>query len=219
MEPRRSDPGKLVAMKKTILLFLLLLYGCATTQNKTVIPNDTVSFVKDAWVFSFSPNMPAHPTTSGTGWYFDFPSSDGVHYLLVPYRASKPHQTLTITYRVSGTGKFVGADTGCNRAPNFRPMLERNGDMMGATQEFYRWWSNPDFAPLVADGQVHTLTVPLVSARWSDVYGKFNATEFSASLKDLMAVGVTFGSGCTAGHGAWTTGGKARFELLNFQIL
>jgi len=209
-------------MKKLFLLALLfVLVGCATTSNKTTIPSDTVSFIKDAWVFSFSPNMPAHPTSTGTGWYFDFPSSDGVHYALVPYHATKPHQTLTITYRisvVSGAPKFVGADTGCNRALNFRPMLERAGDMMGATQEFYRWWSNPDFASLVADGQIHTFAIPLVSARWSDVYGKFNATEFQASLKDLMAVGITFGSGCTAGHGAWATGGKARFELLNFQI-
>ena len=202
-------------MKKALIFSVLLLFGCATTSHKTTIPSDTVSFVKDAWVFGFSPNMPAHPTSTGTGWYFDFPSSDGVHYVLVPYHASKPHQTLTITYSVIGSGKFISVDAPC-RGAGFSPMLERAGDFMSASQEWYRFWGKQVL--LVADGQIHTAVYRLDDATaWTGVFGKSNASELSTTEKNLVAVGITFGD-CFAGHGIFVEGGKMRFELLNFQI-
>jgi hypothetical protein len=172
------------------------------------------------WTISYSPNMPKNPLASGSGWMFYFPDSDGVHMILVPYNATKPHKMLTITYRVtaiSGSPKFVSVDP-CspNEAASFRPMLERKGDMMVASQEFYRWWSTP--TALVADGQVHTVSYPLTPDKWTAVFGKGNSSEFVATWNEnLMAVGISFG-GCFAAHGAKEVGGKARFEMLNFQI-
>lgn len=214
------------------LAFLILLSGCATQPaNKITVPQDTVSLMPAAWVISYSPGMPTHPSgraisplsAAAAGWSFDFPDKDDVHYVMVPYYAAKPHKTLTITYRVavlSGAPKFVSVDP-CvpNEAASFSPILERQGDMMVASQEFYRWWGYPPIT-LVADGQVHTASYPLTADRWSSVFGKFGTqapAEFATSLKSLMGVGITFG-GCFAGHGDFNTGGKARFTLLNYQI-
>ena len=207
--------GRMIREAWALLSLVLLLSACATTPNKTTIPNDTVSFVKDAWVFSFSPNMPAHLTSTATGWYFDFPSSDGVHYVRVPYHAAKSHQTLTITYRVTGTGKFISVDAPC-RGAGFSPVLERAGDTMSAAQEWYRFWGKQIL--LVADGQIHTAVYRLDdSTAWTGVFGKSNGSELSTTEKNLMAVGLTYG-GCFAGHGVYVEGGKIRFELLGFAI-
>lgn len=210
-------------------VFLILFCSYATQPSNKIIVQPNVVYLKpNGWVISFSPGMPTHPV-SGTGvspvssWYFDFPSSDGVHYIMVPYRASKPHKTLTITFKVtalSGNPQFISVEKGCNEAADFRPMLERQGDMLLASQDFYRWWSS-DKVKLVADGRIHTLRVPLTPDRWGSVFGKNGTqapTEFATSLQNLMGVGITFGGGCFAGHGVYVTGGKARFTLLNYQI-
>jgi hypothetical protein len=214
-------------MKRLPLLFCLLLTACGVgglpslekPSGKITVQPDTVYMGADGWVFSYSPNMPTHPTASGKGWTFDFPNRDGVHMLLVPYRAEKPHTTLTITYRItaiSGTPKFVSVDPGSGGAAAFRPMLKRVGDQMLATQEFFRWWSTPVI--LVADGKVHTVSWPLTPDKWTAVFGRSNATEFAATWKgNLMAVGVSYG-GDFAAHGVLNTGGVARFEMINYQI-
>jgi hypothetical protein len=215
---------------KKLLLFcnlvtvatLVTLIGCATQPaNKIIVQPDVVYMGAAGWAFSYSPNMPKNPIPLGgtNGWFFDFPASDGVHMVLVPYNANKPHTTLTITYRVtaiSGAPKFVSVDPGSGRAACFRPMLERAGDQMLATQEFYRWWSAP--VTLVGDGKIHTAVYQLTPDKWTAVFGKGNAVEFAATWKsNLMAVGISFG-GDFAAHGDCVAGGKARFELLNYSI-
>src|SRR5436190_13772358 len=147
-------------MKRLLLITACIgLFGCAQslldqitgaggqTGGKITIQPDTVYMKPDGWTISYSPNMPKNPLAAGNGWMFYFPDRDGVHYVLVPYNALKPHKTLTITYRVtaiSGSPRFVSVDP-CspNEAGSFRPMLERKGDQMVASQEFYRWWSTP----------------------------------------------------------------------------
>jgi hypothetical protein len=123
---------------------------------------------------------------------------------------------------LSGSPQFVSIEQGCGNQPaDFRLLLERRGDTLSPTQEFFRWWSNPDHVKLVADGQLHSLTVPLIPERWSSVFGKFGSqvpSEFNTGLQNLASVGITFGGGCFFGHGVRVTGGKARFELIDFRI-
>src|SRR5262249_561149 len=48
------------------------------------VPADS-TMNSEAWNFQYSPNMPAHPTDrDATGWEFNFPPRDGVHYLVHP---------------------------------------------------------------------------------------------------------------------------------------
>jgi hypothetical protein len=37
-------------------------------------------------------------------------------------------------------------------------------------------------------------------------------------VKQIEAVGITFGNGCQFGHGVYVAGGKARFELIDYRI-
>jgi hypothetical protein len=220
-------------------IILMMISSCATTQpsGKIIVQPDTVYMKANGWTISFSPNIvddngkaTKNPTDNSNdkGWHVNMPNVDGLHMILVPYHANKPHKTLTITYRVtaiSGTPTFLSVDP-CtpNEAASFRPMLERTGDTLSASQEFYRWWSSP--TALVADGQVHTVSFPLTYDKWTvkkpknfkgAVFGKTDPNQFHVATGDLMAVGISFG-GCYAAHGAKAVNGQARFELLDYQI-
>jgi hypothetical protein len=223
-------------------LVSILLVGCCQIgglpclnnkpSGKIIIQPDTVYMGGDGWTVSFSHNMPqgfeSNPKTAGTGWYIDMDEGSDVHMILVPYHANKQHKTLTMTYRItalSGSPKFLATDP-CspNEAASFRPMLQRKGDMMVASQEFYRWWSRP--TPMVADGQVHTVSFSLTYEAWTvkrpknfkgAVFGKTDPTQFTVATQDLMAVGISFG-GCYAAHGAKEVGGKAKFEMISYLI-
>jgi hypothetical protein len=226
---------------KRLLLFCLLLTGCGigglpnfkpTKPPGIIVQPDTVYMGAKGWIISHSPNMPANPTDnpSGNGWYFDFPDKDGVHMVMVPYHANKPHTLLTITYRIitiSGAPKFVSVDPGSGSPACFRPMLERQGDMMVASQEYYRWWlphqklktatQQDHRVPLIADGKIRTISFVLTAENWHSVFGKVNAPEFDTTMKSLMAVGVSYG-GDFAAHGVLNTGGVARFEMIDYKI-
>src|SRR5215813_12311379 len=122
---QRPDPSGIVtaAIGLIFLVAMALLCSCATsgTSGKVIVQPDTVYMGYKGWVISFSPNMSKdgiytdpnggeHPALAGNGWSFDFPDSDGIHMILVPYNAKKPHKTLTISYRIdtlSGSPKFL----------------------------------------------------------------------------------------------------------------
>ena len=45
----------------------------------------TTTMDSEDWNFQYSFNMPRHPTArDATGWEFNFPPRDGVHYLVHP---------------------------------------------------------------------------------------------------------------------------------------
>ena len=210
---------------RKLFLACLLITGCASqSPHKITVPQDSVYLRANGWVASYGSGVKLAPTAKG--WSFDFPPSPGhVNYVMAPYTASKSHKTIRITFKVtalSGSPQFVSIEQGCGNQPaDFRLLLERQGDTLSSTQEFFRWWSNPDHVNLVADGQLHTLTVPLIPQRWSSVFGKFGSqvpSEFNTGLQNLGGVGITFGGGCFFGHGVYVTGGKARFELIDFRI-
>lgn len=216
-----------------IVIFVLLAVGVAaffifrkkaSPAPQIIVQPDVVSLLPAAWVASYSAGVKILPATAGTGWYFDFPAPPGhVNYVMVPYHANKAHTRLTIKYRIrtiSGTPVFNSLDPyPPGLAPNCRPMLERSGDTLSASQEFYRWWSNP--GSIILAPSIGQLTVLLTPDEWSSVFGKFGTAapaSFDAALKDLMGVGLTFGGGEAFGHGVNVSGGTARFELIDYQL-
>jgi hypothetical protein len=213
------------AKMRKLFLACLLMTGCATrSPDKITVPQDSVYLRANGWVALYGSGVKLAPTAKGCS--FDFPPPPGhVNYVMTPYAASKSHKTMRITFKItalSGSPQFVSIEQGCGNQPaDFRLLLERQGDTLSSTQEFFRWWSNPDHVKLVADGQLHTLTVPLIPERWSSVFGKFGSqvpSEFNTGLQNLAGVGITFGGGCFFGHGVHVTDGKARFELIDFRI-
>ena len=188
------------------LLAVLLLAGCASTS-------DTVT--SSGWAITYSSGVTLQD--SGNGCSFNFPAEPGhVNYLLKPFSIPKGAKSVSITFKITGTGKFSAVNKDCKLPPGFRIMLEVVGDTM--IDEFGRWWSNPDSYTLVTDGKTHTLTVSLTPAHWSSVYGKpatQTLKEFNSALTRIGKAGPTYGSGCDFGHGA---SGDAKFELVSFSV-
>ena len=66
--------------------------------------------------------------------------------------------------------------------------------------------------------------MPLTPDAWSSVNGKYgNANpqvqyEFEKALLNVSRLGVTFGGGCSFGHGINISGGTATFLLTDYRI-
>ncbi len=183
--------------------------------------------INQTWQFQYSPNMPGAPAreTGLVGWHFDFPSRDGVHYLVTGSNGLVPGaQTVALEYEITTTGTPVfdfrtAADNTCVSPPaNVSFYMQRKGDNLSGEGDYanYRFWSRPLLSVLTAGSS--TLTVPLLAAQWINVWGQNNGTGFSQTISNLQAIGMTFGGGCFAGHGVFVTGGTARFNAKSYLI-
>ncbi len=220
-----ESPARLV----TLLALLALLGGCNESSGPSSPPPRspaTLSLDPALWSFLYSPNMPSHPTANPSGgWYFDFPATDGVHYLIVPV-SGYANSSMSVGIEVTTTGDPLfdwrtNPNNTCGNPPStpatVKLFLQRRGDDMAGTPgttEFYRWWSVPSFS--LAAGSA-TLAASIGDpSQWSSVLGKNGAdapSQFQQAMNDLAAAGITFGGGCFAGHGVFVTGGTARFGL------
>lgn len=159
---------------------------------------------------SYSPGMPLHPTMMNGGFYFDFPQSDGVHYVTRP--VSEPGRSvMTAAFDIDGSGQFVATQGTAPAA--IRLFLQRRGDTWSDAggYEHFRWWSVP---LTLAIGSGFTLSAALTPDQWTNGIGQHNVDGFMTALGDLESVGVTFG-GEFAGHGVYVVG-SARFTMRSF---
>ena len=194
--------------------------------------------------FNYFPNNPGnkatlHPTSSGSGWYFDIPVVTNfpsclagygtlsycylVGYVLTPYSGPAQHQ-ISMTFRIDVTGdptfNYMGAQSPNNPSANAEVVfiLQRRGDDLA--HDLWRWYAIGDRVYL-APGEF-TVTVPLTVDRWNNVNGSYSLAKRQAAFADVLAnlgnVGVTFGGGCCADHGADVSNGTARFTMLDFSI-
>ena len=128
---------------------------------------------------------------------------------------------IAITVEISGSPEFrykLAPDNTCDTPASVRLLIERQGDDF--TEEFYRWWSNPEAIVLRA-GQ-YSIIAPLTSDHWSSVFGKTGDAapeEFAQALRNIDKIGMTFGGGCFFGHGVNVPGGEATFSLKKFTIV
>jgi hypothetical protein len=116
----------------------------------------------------------------------------------------------------------------CTPVAEFHVFFEQRGDDL--TSETGRWWYKPGFRltdapddsydaqPFVADGQPHTITIPLTADMWTSVTGHGSAGEFEASLSNVGYVGVTFGGSDFFGHGVEVRQGTVQFQLIDFNV-
>lgn len=181
------------------------------------------------WVLAYSPGMPKHPLAADTGWEFQFPEQDGVHYLTTSQRPTSMAQSITATISVSTTGGptfeyRTEAANVCDSPAKVRLFFQRAGDdLSGQGQyEFYRWW-NINAAYTLAPGTI-TLVGDLTDlSQWSSVLGKTgdaNAQMFRGAMANVGAVGFTFGGGCFYGHGVYVqpNSGQAVFKALDYVV-
>jgi hypothetical protein len=95
-----SEPSRLKGPRSALRIALvplaLLLTAC---NDESVLP---WSHRTNDWKIAYSPNMA--PSMSGTegGWYFDFPSQNGVHYVYKAAPTVRVGQTITMHFAISG---------------------------------------------------------------------------------------------------------------------
>jgi len=175
----------------------------------------------EAWSFLYSPNMPAHPTArDATGWEFNFPPQNGVHYLVHPV-IGRLRSRIFSNIVVERDGRLVESDPCEGSQAAVRLFFQRRGDDLSAAKEFHRWWSVETF--LLNTDTKAGLAVPLEPSLWSSVLGKVGNSSaevtaaFQAAAGDVQNVGVTFG-GCYAGHGVYVVDGPARFIMMHYTL-
>lgn len=180
-----------------------------------------VSLTSAAWQTISDPE-PFPLRNEGSALVFDFPSSGSMHYLFTPSTLAALRGTLVVTLQVATTGPvaFDPLDTtSCNLPPSARPFFWANDSGNG---NFDRWWSNPRAFALAAGGT--TISVPLQPENWSSVDGKFGNLDeetrfgFEKALLNVTMLGLTFGGGCSFGHGIRVSGGTAKFTLTEYGI-
>ncbi len=145
-------------------------------------------------------------------FYFDFPATDGVHYVTKAASPIALGQTITLQFAIIGDGKLIPTDG--DPTARVRVMIQKRGDDLATPDA--RWWSAP--LELKAPGE-YTLTAPLVFEQWTTIGGglpTFGAAGFAACIADIGNIGFTFG-GWSAGHGVYAVG-PSRFVLKSFTV-
>jgi hypothetical protein len=157
--------------------------------------------------------MPLHPAAYGSGgWYFDFPQSDGVHYVTrTPIESGR--NSARMNFKIQGDATFKEVD---GSGPGMvRLFVQRRGDdWSGAGDKAsYRFWS----PPLMLKIATHQMQYTFAPEHWTNVFGQSDPRGLQAVLADLESVGFTFG-GRFAGHGVYAVG-TARFVLTEYSLL
>jgi hypothetical protein len=194
--------------------------GSPTEPSPTPL---TVSLQSSQWETISNPS-PFPLSNQGSALTFDFPSEGSMHYLYTTSALPQIHGTLVVTLSVATSGPviFNSLDTqsaNCTLPSAVRPFLWANENGDGA---YDRWWSNPRSFTLAAG--TATLTVPLQPANWSSVFGVFGDVNpstrfhFEKALLNVTRLGLTFGGGCSFGHGINIRGGSAMFSLTDYRI-
>ena len=147
-----------------------------------------------------------------------------MHYLFTASSLAEIHGTIAVTLRIATTGPVLfnsldQVSSACSIPPSVRPFFWANQNGSG---EYDRWWSNPRAVPLAAGST--TIAVPLSPEAWSSVNGKFGNADsqarfgFDKAILNVTRLGVTFGGGCSFGHGISVQGGGAEFFLIEYAI-
>lgn len=198
--------------------------ACSSPTEPSPTPTPaTLPLQSSAWETIAEP-QPFPLITIFGGLTFQFPTNGSIHYLYTASPLTAIRGTLTVTLRVDtlGTVVFNSLDPqtpSCTIPSSVRPFLWANDNGNG---EFDRWWSNPRAFSLAAGSG--TITVPLTADAWSSVNGKFGNADaptkfaFDKALLNVTRLGLTFGGGCSFGHGVNLRNGNALFALTEYSI-
>ena len=167
------------------------------------------------------PSRPTLLTGGGIKWSIPtWPSYLG--YIMANDCGFYPAGFMTATFTVVTTGTPVfryDSEPGntCVTPATIRMYFEKLG-----TNQYDRWWSNPQSHTFVPGTNTITFTVPLDATNWSSLYGNrpnfdsASAAGFILAQQQTSNIGFTMGGGCFFGHGVAVQGGTAEVRLTNF---
>jgi hypothetical protein len=202
---------------------IVMLSASCSGSPSSPSPPLTISLQSSAWE-TISDPQPFPLANDGASLTLEFPTTGSINYLFTKVSIPNLHGTLSITVRVTTNGPVIfnslePQTPTCTTPSSVRPFIWANNNGNG---EFDRWWSNPR-AITLADG-TQTINVPLTADSWSSVNGKFanadgpTTVAFGHALLNVSRLGVTFGGGCSFGHGINVRNGSATFAITDFAI-
>lgn len=205
------------------LAALLLTAACSGTPTQPSPTPLTVPLASSAWE-TISDPQPFPLSNEAGNLVFDFPSSGSMHYLYTPSALQTLRGTIVVSLQVATTGPVLfnslDPQSGtCTIPPSVRPFFWANNNGFGP---YDRWWSNPRAYALAAG--TTTISVPLEAQNWSSVNGRYGNADsetkfsFDRALLNVTRIGLTFGGGCSFGHGINVQGGAARFTLSAYSV-
>lgn len=189
-------------------------------RKKSAASTTSGTVAATGWSITNSRNMPAQMTQASDGsYFFDFPNTDGVHYVVKPAPNLQLGQTVTLSFNVSGSGSVVPVQG--NPPGKVSLFMQRKGDNLtgaGAYQQYRYWHSSADLVS--GDGSISCTLTP---DQWTDVFGESGSAHpngFQDCISSAEMIGMTFGDpgAGASGHGAYASGGNARFTLKSFTI-
>lgn len=226
-------------MRHIIIAALVVVVGCAADVTTPSSPDVSIGGDSD----KKKPRPPSNPPPSSyqpfsgavplTNWTvtdeavrfitlstaaFDFPRDpQSRNYLFkdVAYALTES-QTYTLRFSVTGSAPvftFGVQNPICTMPPMVTPFLW-HGDSLGTITD--RYWAFA-FKQTLALGN-YSVSVPLTSQHWFDVYGAQSAQQFAAARSRVNHLGMTFGGGCYYGHGVGLTSGSARFAVTSLEL-
>lgn len=212
-------------MRAFVAIAGLALAGFACTATPTEPSPTPITMALDAasWQ-TISDPQPYPLANDGPALVFDLPAAGSMQYLFTASPLAAIHGTLVVSFTITTSGPVVfnsldPQSSSCTIPTSVRPLIWANANGEGASD---RWWSNPRAVTLAA-GQ-GSVTVPLKPENWSSVNGKFGNTDaetrfqFEKALLNVTRLGLTFGGGCSFGHGITISGGTGAFALTRFAI-
>lgn len=203
------------------LLPLAIAAACSGSPTGPSPTPLTLPLTSSLWETISNP-QPYPLSNDGTALAFEFPTDGSMHYLYTPSPERILRGTLVVSLRVStaGAALFTPIDqSNCGIAPSVRPLIWANDNGNG---DYDRWWSNPRSFTLAAG--TATVSVPLTADAWSSVNGRYGNADpsvqfnFEKALLNVSRLGMTFGGGCSFGHGIYIRGGSASFAVTDYRI-
>jgi hypothetical protein len=205
------------------LVVLVSAVACAGTPTEPTPTPLTLSLQTSAWE-TISDPQPYPLSNQGSALALDFPTAGSMHYLFTASPLTSVQGTLVVSFTITASGPVVfnsldPLSSQCTLPISVRPFFWANGNGEGP---YDRWWSNPRAFTLAAGSG--TLTVPLKPENWSSVNGRFGNADidtkfqFERALLNVTRLGLTFGGGCSFGHGINIRGGSASFALTGYRI-
>ncbi len=172
--------------------------------------------------------MPPLTIYSATNWSVNGPVCNpgacSIGYVVtLGHRSLSQH--ISADVKVEGTGKWdfhTNVDnTGCDYQPAaVRAYFQQAGDTGG---EFGRWFAYGAEASFILTAGNGKISAYIDRPQdWVSVFGKPGNTtlaSFQTARSNVGAVGIVFGGGCFAGHGAFVlpNTGSSKFTLSNWE--
>ena len=237
----RMMSAKVPIAFSSVVFISLALIGCGgRVPDITPAVTGVVSQDPQSWYIMHSEGMADHPqAASGAAWSVLLPNAGRLGYVQTPYRPTVRPQQIIVTFEVAESPDAipVSSDAGaspcrehdpCTPVAEFHIFFEQRGDDL--TSETGRWWYQPGFrltnTPddsydgqlFVADGQPHTITIPLSADQWTSVTGRGTAANFETALMNAGYVGITFGGSDFFGQGVSVERGTVEFKMIDYHI-